>query len=65
MPEVAGSAGLLVDPISPASIAGAMAGVLSDGGVQHQARQVGTARASQFCRENTARQVEALLEELA
>ncbi|MXW40464.1 MAG: glycosyltransferase family 4 protein [Synechococcus sp. SB0668_bin_15] len=65
LPEVVGSAGLLVDPTSPVSIAGAMACVLSDRGVQRQARQAGPGRAAQFRWETTARQVEALLEELA
>ena len=65
LPEVVGSAGLLVDPTNPVSIAGAMALVLSDRGVQRQARQAGPGRAAQFCWETTAQQVEALLEELA
>ena len=65
LPEVVDSAGLVVDPTSPAAIAGAMALVLSDRGVQHQARQAGPVRAAQFRWEATARQVEALLEELA
>ena len=65
LPEVVGSAGLLVDPTNPVSIASAMARALSDRGVQRQARQSGPGRAGQFRWETTARQVEALLEELA
>ena len=65
LPEVVGSAGLLVDPTNPVSIASAMARALSDRGVQRQARQAGPGRAAQFRWETTARQVEALLEELA
>ena len=65
LPEVVGSAGLLVDPTRPFHIAEAMARVLSDSRIQHQARQAGPNRAAQFRWENTARQVEALLGELA
>lgn len=65
LPEVVGSAGLLVDPTSHIPIAAAMARVLSDCGIQHQARQAGPGRAARFRWENTARQVEALLEQLA
>ncbi|MCY3536718.1 MAG: glycosyltransferase family 4 protein [Synechococcus sp. SB0662_bin_45] len=65
LPEVVGSAGLLVDPASHIPIAEAMARVLSDRGIQHQARQAGPDRSARFRWENTARQVEALLEQLA
>lgn len=65
LPEVVGSAGVLVDPTSHIPIAEAMARTLSDSGVQRQARQAGPVRAAQFRWENTVRQVEALLEELA
>ncbi|MYF36617.1 MAG: glycosyltransferase family 4 protein [Synechococcus sp. SB0678_bin_12] len=60
-----GSAGLLVDPASHIPIAEAMARVLSDRGIQHRARQAGPDRAARFRWENTARQVEALLAQLA
>ncbi|HBP54086.1 MAG TPA: hypothetical protein DD643_06985 [Synechococcus sp. UBA8638] len=59
------SAGLLVDPTSHIPIAEGMARVLSDRGIQRQARQAGPGRAAPFPWENTARQVEALLEQLA
>ena len=65
LPEVVGSAGLLVDPTSSFHIAEAMAHVLSDSGIQRQARQAGPSRAAQFRWERTAQQVEALLEKLA
>ncbi|KKZ15336.1 MAG: mannosyltransferase [Candidatus Synechococcus spongiarum 142] len=64
LPEVVGSAGLLVDQNNPFHIAEAMAGVLSDGRIQRQARQDGPGRASQFSWDSTAKQVEALLEDL-
>ncbi|MYA90340.1 MAG: glycosyltransferase family 4 protein [Synechococcus sp. SB0663_bin_10] len=65
LPEVVGSAGLLVDPANPFHIAEAMANVLSDVRIQRQARQDGPGRAARFNWDTTARQVEALLEELA
>ena len=65
LPEVVGSVGLLVDPRTPFPIAEAMAAVLSDPTIGRRARQAGPARAALFRWENTARQVEALLEDLA
>ena len=65
LPEVVGSVGLLVDPTNPFHIAEAMASVLSGSTIQQQARQAGPGRAAQFRWDTTARQVEALLEELA
>ena len=65
LPEVVGSVGLLVDPTNPFHIAEAMASVLSGSTIQQQARQAGPSRAAQFRWDTTARQVEALLEELA
>ena len=65
LPEVVGSVGLLVDPTNPFHIAEAMASILSGSTIQQQARQAGPGRAAQFRWDTTARQVEALLEELA
>ena len=65
LPEVVGSAGVLVDPTSHLHIAAAMAGVLSDCTIQQQARQAGPGRAARFRWEETAAQLEALLERLA
>ena len=65
LPEVVGSAGLLVDPTNPFHIAEAMASVLSGSAIQQQARQAGPGRAARFRWDTTARRVEALLEELA
>ena len=65
LPEIVGSAGLLVDPTNPSHIAEAMADVLSDNTIEHQARYAGPNRAALFRWDNTAQQVEALLEELA
>ena len=65
LPEVVGSAGLLVNPTNPFHIAEAMAAVLSDRTIEDQARQAGPSRAALFSWDKTARQVEALLEELA
>jgi len=64
LPEVVGSVGLLVDPTNPFHIAEAMASVLSESAIQRQVRQTGPSRTAQFRWESTARQVEALLEEL-
>lgn len=55
LPEVAGKAALLVDPLSVAALAGAMERVLADTALQDDLRQRGLARAAQFSWERTAR----------
>jgi glycosyltransferase involved in cell wall biosynthesis len=48
LPEVAGDAALLVDPLDTAAIASAMAGLEGDGKLRARLREAGLARASQF-----------------
>lgn len=65
LPEVVGNSGLLVDPRRPDAIAAAIREVLLDPLVQRDAARIGPSRASEFCWEATARQVEQLLAQLA
>ena len=65
LPEVVGNTGLLVDPTNHHLMAEAMACVVSGHNIQHHARLAGPQRAAQFHWDDTARQVEALLEKLA
>jgi alpha-1,3-rhamnosyl/mannosyltransferase len=55
LPEVVGSAGLLVDPHDPETLAGAIRRVWGDGGLRDELRARGLAQASQFSWERTAR----------
>ncbi len=55
MPEVAGDAAILVDPHQPEAFAGAMASVLSNGGLHEELRRKGIARARHFSWEAVAR----------
>ena len=65
LPEVVGSVGVLVNPTNHAHIAAAMTDVLSDSTIQKRARQSGPSRAAKFRWEETAAQLEALLDALA
>lgn len=55
MPEVAGDAALLIDPLDVEGLASAMASVLIDKELKETLQQKGMARASQFSWETTAR----------
>jgi glycosyltransferase involved in cell wall biosynthesis len=54
LPEVAGSAALLVDPTDPIAISRAMTAVLTDPGLHTRLREAGLARAAQFTWEKAA-----------
>ncbi len=55
LPEVVGTAGLLVDPTSTESLASAMEQVLSDQGERDRMRSAGLAQARRFSWDDTAR----------
>lgn len=57
LPEVAGPAGVIVDPDDPEGIAAGMARVLGDTALQAALRAAGLAHAARFTWEQTARQV--------
>jgi glycosyltransferase involved in cell wall biosynthesis len=61
MPEVAGSAALLVDPISVEQIEMAVEKIVTDASVGEQFREKGVARAAQFSWESTRTRVHELL----
>jgi glycosyltransferase involved in cell wall biosynthesis len=54
LPEVAGSAAVLVDPLAADQIASVMASVLSDDALRNQLRERGLQRAAQFSWEKSA-----------
>jgi glycosyltransferase involved in cell wall biosynthesis len=54
MPEVAGEAALLVDPVSPEEIGQAMGKISSDPNLRQELIQKGRSRLQHFCWENTA-----------
>jgi glycosyltransferase involved in cell wall biosynthesis len=60
LPEVAGDAALLVDPLDVEAIAGAMQRVLADEALAAGLREIGLARAAQFTWERTARETVAV-----
>ena len=57
LPEVAGGAALLVDPLDVGGLAAVVARVLRDEGLRERLRAAGLARARQFSWETAARQV--------
>jgi len=63
LPEVAGDAGLLVDPLDVAALAGAMRRVLSDGDLRQGMRVKGLEQAARFTWEETARRTLQVYEE--
>jgi glycosyltransferase involved in cell wall biosynthesis len=63
MPEVAGDAALLVDPVSEADLSSAMRRLLEDEACRRQLRKLGFARAAQFNWHQTARQTLAVFQE--
>lgn len=65
LPEVVGDAGLLVDPRNVAAISSAMLSTSQDETWLRNARQRGIARAALFDWTQTARQIEALLKDMA
>lgn len=65
LPEVVGTAALLVDPQSPQAIAEAIAQVLSDTALAEQMRQRGLERAKQFTWERTAHETLSVYREIA
>jgi glycosyltransferase involved in cell wall biosynthesis len=65
LPEVAGDAALLVDPLSVPAIAGALARLLADPGERARLREAGLARAALFSWERTARELRAVLRRIA
>ncbi len=64
MPEVAGDAALLVDPMDGRAIAGAMNDVLTDDRLRQQLRDRGLDRAAEFAWESTAARTKACLRSL-
>lgn len=64
LPEVAGDAALLVDPLDVAAIADAMRRVLEDQALAAELRAKGLARAAQFTWERTARETIAVYEQV-
>ncbi len=65
LPEVAGDAGLLVDPTSVADIRGAMIRVVADDSLRCRMAADGVAQASRFTWERAAAETVALLREVA
>jgi glycosyltransferase involved in cell wall biosynthesis len=61
LPEIAGGAALLVDPISVEQIAEAMKRIVSDRSLRQQLREKGLSRAAQFSWARTADRVRELL----
>jgi glycosyltransferase involved in cell wall biosynthesis len=58
IPEVVGDAGVLVDPLDPASIAAGLCRILTEDGLAKDLRQRGLERAALFSWEATARAVQ-------
>jgi alpha-1,3-rhamnosyl/mannosyltransferase len=56
MPEVAGDAALLVDPMDPTSIAKGLDQLLGDEDLRNVMRAAGTARVAKFTWERSARE---------
>lgn len=64
MPEIAGSAALLVDPASPEEIAGAMLRIARDEALRQDLRTRGLSRAAQFSWQRCAEQMLAIYREI-
>jgi glycosyltransferase involved in cell wall biosynthesis len=65
IPEVAGTAALLVDPRSPSELAAAIERVLVDGALAAQLRHDGLQRAASFSWDETARSTLAVYRKIA
>jgi glycosyltransferase involved in cell wall biosynthesis len=63
LPEVAGDAALLIDPLNAAAIADAMQSLVRDSGLRSQLRQAGLTRARQFDWATTGQQTMAVLKQ--
>jgi alpha-1,3-rhamnosyl/mannosyltransferase len=63
LPEVAGAAALLVDPLDVDGLAAAIGRVLADGNLRAELRQKGVAQAARFTWEETARRTLAIYRE--
>jgi glycosyltransferase involved in cell wall biosynthesis len=64
LPEVVGTAGLLVDPYDEAALTTAIAQVVADKDLQARLAQAGLQQAKKFCWDDTARQLVALYHQL-
>jgi glycosyltransferase involved in cell wall biosynthesis len=64
LPEVAGGAALLVDPLDVDDIAGALLRVLQDEGLRRHMVEAGYRQVQRFSWQNTARQFLELFEEM-
>ncbi|WP_447979747.1 glycosyltransferase family 4 protein [Candidatus Nitrospira bockiana] len=65
LPEVAGAAAILIDPVDVEGLAQQMGRVLEDQGLQRALRERGLAQAAQFSWERTARETIAVYEKVA
>ena len=65
LPEVAGDAALLVDPLNTSAIAAAIAKILDDPNLAADLRELGATRAKEFSWERTASETLALLRSIA
>jgi glycosyltransferase involved in cell wall biosynthesis len=65
LPEVVGDAGITVDPLDEAGLAGALLELLSDAGLRAQLSRAGRQRAATFSWERTARETLAVYEAVA
>lgn len=65
LPELAGEAALLVDPVDVGAIAGAMARIVTDSTLRDRLRTAGEIQASKFTWESAAAQTMAVLESAA
>jgi glycosyltransferase involved in cell wall biosynthesis len=64
LPEVAGDAAVLVDPLDPSAIADGIYRVLTDEHLRHDLRRKGLVRAAQFSWEASVRRVREIYEEV-
>jgi glycosyltransferase involved in cell wall biosynthesis len=65
LPEVSGGAALLVDPLSPVAIAGALVRVLQDEALRADAKRAGLRNAQRFSWEEAGQQTLALFDEVS
>src|SRR5262249_18965649 len=65
LPEVAGDAAVLIDPLDPDAIADGLCRVLSDEGFRAELRAKGLARAREYSWERSVRQVRQIYGEAA
>jgi glycosyltransferase involved in cell wall biosynthesis len=64
LPEVAGDAALVVEPLDARALAEAMHALLTDGSLRRRLVQRGLKRASQFTWEKAARETEAVYQQV-